>query len=359
MTDDVVRILSIDGGGIRGIIPATVIKALLGDRAAQDVFHLIAGTSTGGIIASGLAKPNPMTITEIIDLYVQHGGEIFKPVSDGIFMPKYSPAALMYYLGEEFVKTHLSDINATGGKAELLVPSYAIGLPKERPPGNTCAPMFFRSWQARGLQLEDGETAADYDFRLSALARATSAAPTYFPPQALENKAGQVFTMIDGGVFANNPTMCAIVAAHKLYGAQNFLVVSVGTGSEPNRMDAKGSMTWGMLQWVSPLITIFQDGNAETTNVEAAELLADGHWRFDVSLATPTPQGEKVDSAMDNASAANIKALQDKGDQLIAADRQRLSDLAVLLASPKPPLQPSQFPAAKGMLRLSGAAAGV
>ncbi len=350
MSDDVVRILSIDGGGIRGIIPAMVIKALLKDRSAQDVFHLVAGTSTGGIIACGLAKPEPMTLTEIIDLYVEHGADIFKPVSAGILMPKYSPDALISYLGEEFQRTHLSDINTNGDKAELLIPSYAIGLPAEKPPGNTCSPMFFRSWQARGLLLEGGATAAEYDFRLSAVARATSAAPTYFPPQALENKARQVFTMIDGGVFANNPAMCAIVEAHKLYNAQNFLVVSIGTGSEPTRIDANAAATWGDAQWLLPIMTIFMDGSSQTACVEVAELLAENHWRFDISLASLTPQGERVDAAMDNASAVNIKALQDKANQLIDANSKRLDDLAELLAPPKANLQPVQTPAPKGML---------
>ena len=75
---ETIRILSIDGGGIRGIIPAMVIQALLGSHKAQDAFHIIAGTSTGGIIACGLAKPNPVGIQDIINLYVDHGGEIFK-----------------------------------------------------------------------------------------------------------------------------------------------------------------------------------------------------------------------------------------------------------------------------------------
>jgi hypothetical protein len=73
---DSIRILSIDGGGIRGIIPAMVIQALLGALKARDVFHIIAGTSTGGIIACGLAKPNPVSLQGIIDLYVEHGSEI-------------------------------------------------------------------------------------------------------------------------------------------------------------------------------------------------------------------------------------------------------------------------------------------
>lgn len=350
MSDDFVRILSIDGGGIRGIIPAMVLKALLHDLNAQDVFHLVAGTSTGGIIACGLTKPNPLTLTEITDLYVKHGGDIFEPVSDGILSPKYSPDTLMGYLGDEFQTTHLSDINSSGDKAELLIPSYAIGLPAENPPGNTCAPMFFRSWHARGIQLDDGVSAAESDFRLSAVARATSAAPTYFPPQPLKNKTGQTFTMVDGGVFANNPAMCAIVEAHKLYGAQNFLVVSIGTGSEPTRIDANAALSWGEIQWLRPIITILMDGNSQTTCVEVDRLLADNHWRFDTSLASPTPQGEIVDAAMDNASASNIKALQDKAQQLIDFDTDRLNKLAALLALPKAILQPLQSPASKGML---------
>ena len=83
-----------------------------------------------------------MTPTEITDLYVEHGAEIFNPVSGGggLIGPKYSPDALIKYLGEEFEKTHLSDINASGDKAELLVPSYAIGLPVEifRPATPVC-----------------------------------------------------------------------------------------------------------------------------------------------------------------------------------------------------------------------------
>ena len=74
---DAVRILSIDGGGIRGIIPTMVLQAILGKTKAQDAFHIIAGTSTGGIIASALSKPNPLGIDQILSLYLDHGYEIF------------------------------------------------------------------------------------------------------------------------------------------------------------------------------------------------------------------------------------------------------------------------------------------
>lgn len=179
---DTIRILSIDGGGIRGIIPAMVLQALLGKLKAQDVFHIIAGTSTGGIIACGLARPNPVGPQEIVDLYVQHGGDIFrKSLLDPVhyvYGPRYDSTALESHLASVLGDVSLSAVE----NVQLLVPSYAIALPKENPPGNTCAPMFFRSWQAGGLLVPAGANAAEYDFKLASIARATSAAPTYFAP---------------------------------------------------------------------------------------------------------------------------------------------------------------------------------
>jgi hypothetical protein len=348
---DSIRILSIDGGGIRGIIPAMVIQALLGKLKAQDVFHIIAGTSTGGIIACGLAKPNPISLQDIIDLYVKYGSEIFEKGlldwSHYLRGPRYKPTALENYVASEFGSTYLSEVK----NVELLVPSYAIGLPKEKPPGNTCAPMFFRSWQARGLLLGKGVTSDEYDFKLDSIARATSAAPTYFPPATIVNKAGQSFTMIDGGVFANNPTICAMVEAYHLYHSTNFMVVSIGTGSEPTRIDASAALNWGDLSWAMPMMSIFQDGSAQTVSVETDELLGDSHWRFNISLTTQTPQGETVNPDMDDASPANVQALVDKADQLIHAQRDRIESLAKELAKPKAVVQPKGGLPEKGILR--------
>src|SRR5271170_7199575 len=262
---DSIRILSIDGGGIRGIIPAMVLQALLGDRKAQDVFHIIAGTSTGGIIACGLAKPNPVSLEDLINLYQDHGWDIFNKdtMNDvhAVHGPRYDPTALENYLASQLGSTYLSEVKGV----ELLVPSYAIELPKINAAGSTCAPMFFRSWQARGLLLSDG-TQNEYDFKLASIARSTSAAPTYFPPAAILNKAGQSFTMIDGGVFANNPTICAIVEAYHLYHSTDFLIVSLGTGSMPAQIDANAAASWGDVAWVGPIISILMDGNAQTVD---------------------------------------------------------------------------------------------
>jgi hypothetical protein len=223
---------------------------------------------------------------------------------------------------------------------ELLVPSYVIQLPKEKPPGNTCAPMFFRSWQARGLQVGEGSNSDEYDFNLAAIARATSAAPTYFPPATVTNRAGQSFITIDGGVFANNPMMAAIVEARRLYDSEDYLLVSIGTGTEPTRVNASAAVHYGDLGWALPMITIFMASSSQTVAVETDEMFPHSHWRFDVSLTTPAPQGEIVNHEMDDASAANIKALVEKANELIYVERDRITHLTTLLARPKAKLQP-------------------
>jgi hypothetical protein len=356
---DRLRILSIDGGGIRGIIPAMVIKALLGDLKAHDAFHIIAGTSTGGIIACGLARPNPISIQDIINLYVDHGSEIFrKGLIDWthyVYGPRYSPTTLENYLASELGETYLSEVK----DVELLVPSYAIGLPKENPPGNSCAPMFFRSWQARGLLLDQDAKSDEYDFKLESIARATSAAPTYFPPASIVNRAGQSFTMIDGGVFANNPTICAMVEACRLYHSTNFMLVSIGTGSEPIRINSSGAARWGDVFWALPMMSIFMAGNSQTVSVETDELLGNSHWRLDVSLTTTTPEGETVKPDMDDASPENIRALVDKANQLIDSNRDRINELAKELAVPKAHVQPKGTRPEKGILLKLRTEAGV
>jgi patatin-like phospholipase/acyl hydrolase len=169
--------------------------------------------------------------------------------------------------------------------------------------------------------------------------------------------------MIDGGVFANNPTMCAIVEAHHLYHTPNHtvdvMVVSLGTGSNPIRIDAAAAMRWGDLSWAVPIISIFQDGSAQTVAFETEELIDDFHWRFDVSLTTKTPKGEAVNSAIDDASPQNIKALVNKAKQLIADQHDRIEEVEKMLAQPKAKFQPQNRMPPKGMMMSRGRDVGV
>src|SRR5215212_6385531 len=113
MMASTIRILSIDGGGIRSIIAATVLRELLAGQAAQDVFHLISGTSTGGILACGLCRPDPLSPQDLIDLYVDHGSEIFTrsflkslPGAD-LIDERYSAVTLEAHLRRQLGDTRL------------------------------------------------------------------------------------------------------------------------------------------------------------------------------------------------------------------------------------------------------------
>lgn len=128
---------------------------------------------------------------------------------------------------------------------DLLVTSYDI----ER-----CDPFLFRSWRARGEELSPDRVGAEYNFFLRDVARATSAAPTNFPPAHFWNErhgspAYDLFSLVDGGVFANNPALCAVAAAATLYPdrANDYMIVSIGTGQSATPIpygEAKDCGAW-------------------------------------------------------------------------------------------------------------------
>jgi patatin-like phospholipase/acyl hydrolase len=230
-----VRILSIDGGGIRGIIPAMLLAEIerRTQRPIASLFHLVAGTSTGGILALGLTVPRgagrpPYTAQQFVDMYAQKGRRIFHRsfwrkllAVDNLAWKKYSCAGMEQVLLEYFGDSRLRD-----AVTDVLIASYEI----ERR-----LPFFFRSTNARQFP--------GYDFPARHVARATSAAPSYFEPmRLLSGIASQRYTLIDGGVFANNPAACALVEARATYpDASAYLVVSLGTGSAARSLPLRRS----------------------------------------------------------------------------------------------------------------------
>jgi patatin-like phospholipase/acyl hydrolase len=226
---DPVRILSIDGGGIRGIIPATVLAELelrTGRRIAE-MFDLIAGTSTGGILALALTRPGhggtPIyTAEELIGLYVEEGPEIFSRSiwhrvhsAEGLLDEKYPSGGL-----ERAFHRYLGDARLSDSLTGVLVTAYEI---EQR------HTFFFKSSKARA-------DAAD-DYAMRDAAQATSAAPTYFQPVRIDRGPDRPYlALVDGGVFANNPAMCAYAEAVKGRPDADVLLVSLGVGwSGPTR----------------------------------------------------------------------------------------------------------------------------
>lgn len=346
------KILSIDGGGIRGIIPATIIAEI--ERRANkpicQLFDMIAGTSTGGILALGLTKPDPENAaiphyqaSDLIDLYKKEGKRIFnqswidklEEVSELFRKPKYSSVGrqevLEEYLGKRTpIQTALTEVFITSYETELRMPVYFTSNKAEE---KTVGLDFHRV--CRGITMVEA-------------GMATSAAPTYFEPVAIatDNKSNGLYSLVDGGVFANNPTSLAIMeaiiaskkAARKLnqpdkkLALDDILVVSIGTGSLTREYEFDQMTRWGQAQWIQPILNIVLDGQSEAVGSQLDQLLPDAdndpkqYYRFQ-------PRLTKGNDDIDDPSPENIQQLEERANGLIEARTDELDRLCQLLLS--------------------------
>ncbi len=287
-----IKVLAIDGGGIRGIIPATILSEIQRrlNLDLYQVFDLIAGTSTGGIIALGIGtkcKNNgPYSPSELVDLYVQSGPEIFKKnfLTRGrqIVLPKYSPDGLQAALVEFFHDTEFRT-----ALTPLLISSYDL---------QGQLPFFFKSHRIAGDPT--------FNWKLTEIARATSAAPTFFPPVHLK-RGNNDFALVDGGVFVNNPSMAAYAEARSLYpDATQIIVVSVGTGDRQDQITYAAAKHWGLWGWAKQIVPVFMDSVSEAVDYELKVLPGCTYYRLQVS------QLHGASSDMDNVDPENLRNLQ-------------------------------------------------
>jgi patatin-like phospholipase/acyl hydrolase len=321
------KVLSIDGGGIRGIIPAMVlaeIEARTGKRSAE-MFDLVAGTSTGGILALGLTKPGlgggpEYSAERLIELYETEGGKIFSiPVWHrlrsgwGVAEEKYPSEGI-----EEVAKSYFEDVHLAEALTEVLVTAYEIV-------GR--GPWFFKRRHARD-ENRDGD-----DFLMRHVARATSAAPTYFEPIQLTWGPHGERAFIDGGVHSNNPAMCAYVEARKIYSEEDdFLVVSLGTGEPTRKMPYEEVKGWGLALWAQPILNVVFDGVSDTVDYQLKELLSteEGEARCYYRFQTVLDIGK---DDMDDASATNIRVLKQKAKEIIDNNEADLEALCSQLVA--------------------------
>jgi uncharacterized protein len=311
------RILSIDGGGIRGIIPAIVLHHLeqRTGRPVADLFDVIAGTSTGGILALGLTCPDESarpryTALDLVGLYERRGGEIFARERFArirqLHEEKYSADGLEQVLEERFGEARLSEA-VTG----VLVTAYDIERRQ---------PIFFRSARA-------GEEPEHRDFRMRDVARATSAAPTYFEPHRLAAEPPRAdHVLIDGGVFANNPGMCALVDAYAGRArTEDTLMVSLGTGTQTRTLPYEQARGWGLVGWGRRLLDVVFDGASDAVDYQLAQLLRSRYHRFQTEL-------DKARDDLDDASSENIDDLKLEAEELIDANARALDEVSEALA---------------------------
>ena len=324
------KILSIDGGGIRGIIPAMILAEIerrTGRRIAE-LFDLIAGTSTGGILALGLTRPGdgrtPMySAVELLKLYDEEGPNIFSRTVwhrlralGNALEEKYPEEPIERILESYFGEAKLSD-----AVTDVLVTAYEIEQRR---------PFFFKSHNAK-KRSED-------DFLMRDAARATSAAPTYFEPAKIDTDGPlEHLVLVDGGVYANNPAACALVEAFCKFGAQpeDVILVSLGTGELTRPIPYEDAKDWGLIGWAQPLLNVVFDGVSDTVNYQLKNLLnrpdrTRCYYRMQLKL-------DKGNDDMDDASRTNLWALKLLATELVQKNDQLVDEMCGVLTGETTP----------------------
>ena len=339
-------ILAIDGGGMRGIVPAFILKKMNEElkerrilRPLYSYFDLVSGTSTGALIALGLTAPvdnlglkkeegEDWEVTEIIEkgrfrktteivkkgeierlgdpeellsLYTENGKKIFIPDdAKGIWRlvgkvtkmlgDKYDTIPLEMFLDEVYGDTPLS---------EAKVPTMAVSTDT-----NGCKSFIFRSWDSHGFLVREA-------------ARATSAAPTYFAPAVfIDRETNEKLTLIDGGMIANNPILAAYIEARKLYpDADEFRILSISTASSLCVLHPEEYTT--NLEWLSHLTSAYSSANMNIS-LEGVESIkgvrVDRIWE---------PVLEKK-IKLDDTSKEAIDALMEAAEKIWDMDKEKI-----------------------------------
>lgn len=275
------RILSLDGGGIRGVLTAALLERL---EAAQPGFlgkmDLIAGTSTGGILALALASG--LSPTRAREMYENLGRKVFADtVLDDV-------RDLGVLLGSDFDNKPLKEelINQFGDKTLADLPQKVViaSFDLDNEAYSATKP---RSWKPKFFHNFPGPD-SDGHLKVVDVALCTSAAPTFFPVY-------QGF--IDGGVIANNPSLCAVAQAlHPGTGRQklnDLRLISVGTGFNPKYIEATDE-AWGLLKWAPSLVSLMLEGSVGLADYQCRQILGKHYIRVNPIL--PVPIGlERVD----------------------------------------------------------------
>ncbi|XP_009349524.1 patatin-like protein 2 [Pyrus x bretschneideri] len=338
-----ITVLSIDGGGIRGIIPGIILSFLESelqkldgkDARLADYFDVITGTSTGGLVTAMLTTPDennrPLyAAKDITPFYLENGPKIFPQDSSIVAnlamnvkvlgRPKYDGKFLHSLLREKLGDKHLRHT-----LTNVVIPTFDI---------KRLQPVIFSSYQ---LQKNNS-----LDALLSDICIGTSAAPYYLPAHQFKstNSTGETreFNLIDGGVAANNPALVAMSevtkqihkgnpdfvpfgANYKLF--ERFLVVSLGTGTtSEEKYDAKEASEWGALGWLigpdfsAPLVDIFTEASSDMVGFYLATVFQalespDNYLRIQDDTLSRTL------ASVDNATSENLNDLVKVGEKLL------------------------------------------
>lgn len=295
------RILSLDGGGIRGIITAAILQRLNADPRVSgwlDSVDLIAGTSTGGLLALGLA--HGLAPQQIREFYETKGHKVFDDswldnlVDLGQAMgAQYDNRNLERELKSLFGQTTLAQL-----KSKVLITAFDLDNEAPDPQRRTWKPKLFHNFTGRDS--DGGELA--YKVGLY-----TSAAPTYFP---------SADGYIDGGVYANNPSMCALAQSQdpSIPGRPTLadvVLLSLGTGTSLVYVPGK-RLDWGYAQWAKPLVNIMLDGVSGIADYQCSQFLDERYHRlapvFPPDVSMPLDAVKRIPEMVQFAESTDLSA---------------------------------------------------
>jgi predicted acylesterase/phospholipase RssA len=316
-----VRVLAIDGGGIRGILPAIILAELerLTGRPTVELFDVVAGTSTGALLGLALTAPDQhgkprFGAGDVARLYEIGGSRVFSRSvwhqirAVGNLVDEKYPAAGI----EEMLDRVFGEVMLSQAMTETLVPCYDV---------ENRSPFLFTREAARNGQVRD--------FPMAEVVRAATAAPTFFEPARLAAAGSDDYhALIDGAVIAYNPAIYAYVEAKRLFPeATDFLVVSLGTGQLTRGLPYDEVKNWGAARWAQPLFSLMCDGDAAVVEHQLAEILPPGpggerrYYRFQGRLTTGSDD-------MDDASDENIDKIKQLGRDMVLKQNETLRLLA-------------------------------
>jgi len=292
-----VKVLAIDGGGVRGLIPAIVLAEIeqRTGRPVGELVDLVAGTSAGAIVACAVTKPEPLAAARVAELFERDAARIFdrsllkRVISiGGLLDERYDSDGLVQTL-----RSHLGAARLAEADPPVLLTAYDLQ-------------------RRRAVFLRRGD-----DLSMVDAAHASSAAPTYFEPVPVNGMA-----LVDGGVFAINPAMCGYAETD----GRTTLLLSLGTGQHTRPLPYERVRDWGQLEWARPLIDVVFDGIADAVDEQLSRLLGSGYVRLQ------TPLDEASDD-LDDASAENMAALRREAERLIAARDDEIDRVCERLTS--------------------------
>ncbi|MFN8415348.1 MAG: patatin-like phospholipase family protein [Cytophagaceae bacterium] len=326
-----IKILSIDGGGIRGILPATIL-AYIENRIIErtknpntriaDYFDFFIGTSTGAILTSTYLYPSfegkaKYTATEALDIYLKCGSSIFASgwldkvrSLGGLWKERYSAVPLEKYLTLFYKDKTIK---------EFIKPSIITSYDIERKSYH-----YFQSYKAAVFP--------SHNFEMRDACRASAAAPTFFAPAHIKNKTGEVFTLVDGAVLANNPSLCGCVEAIDYYAKQgknislqDIELYSFGTAKNQDSYTYEQIKDWGGIGWLQPILDIMMTGVSEVTERQVEMLFQSigakqRYHRFQPELV-------RAVSDMDAATEQNIEALVYDANRYINLNKPYLESI--------------------------------